>query len=103
MSIHVVYTKIGPFEWDPDKSESNFQKHGYEFDICKQLFLEDLVDTVDDKRHYGEERRIATGAVATTVLVAVYTWRNQRRRIISVRRANRNERKTYFKRKTQKA
>lgn len=103
MSIHVVYTKVGRLEWDPSKAEKNFHTHGYEFSICEQLFLGEFTDQVDDKRDYGEQRHIATGSVASTVLVAVYTLRNEGKRIISVRRANRNERKGYFKRKTQKA
>lgn len=100
MSIQIVYTKVGRLEWDSSKSRSNYLKHKCQFIDCQELFAGSITESVDERRDYGETRYIAIGAVEATTLVAVYTLRNGARRIISLRRANRNERKAYFKRET---
>jgi hypothetical protein len=43
----------------------------------------------------GEERKVAIGLVENIEIVVVYVVRGQRRRIISARRAHRNERQDY--------
>jgi uncharacterized DUF497 family protein len=53
------------------------------------------VETPDDRRAYGETRVRAIGAIDADVLVVVYTDRNDIRRIISARKANRKERQLW--------
>jgi uncharacterized protein len=49
----------------------------------------------DDRRTYGETRFRVYGIVEDRLLCVVYTMRGDRVRIISARRANRAERRTY--------
>jgi uncharacterized protein len=82
-------------EWDEDKNESNFDKHGIDFETAMLIWEGRTVEQVDDRRDYGEPRFIALGMVEDRVLAVVYTWRGNRRRIISARKANKDERRAY--------
>ncbi len=83
------------FEWDEAKSERNRRERGVGFEMAALIFAGPVQTTVDDRRDYGEERVIAIGEAGGDVLVAVYTDRGNRRRIISARRANRKEREIW--------
>jgi hypothetical protein len=50
-----------------------------------------------DSRH-GEDRMFAIGLMEDIEIVVVYVMRGQRRRLISARRAHRNERQEYASR-----
>jgi len=54
------------------------------------------VELLQRQREYGEERIGALGRLEEEILFVVYTWRGERRRIISARRARRDERKRYY-------
>jgi uncharacterized DUF497 family protein len=55
-----------------------------------------LLTAPDDREEYGEERLITTGQLGSAVIVVVvHTVRNERIRLISARKANRNERQAY--------
>lgn len=49
----------------------------------------------DDRQDYGEVRYITIGFLDATMVVIVWTRRNDVRRIISLRRANERERRIY--------
>jgi uncharacterized DUF497 family protein len=83
------------FEWDEAKSEWTRRERGFGFETAALIFAGPVQTAVDDRRDYGEERLIAIGEAEGDVLVAVYTDRGNRRRIISVRRANRKEREIW--------
>ena len=71
-------------EWDPVKAAANRIKHGVRFDYAARVFLDPLrLESVDDRRDYGEERRIALGAIDGRVYVVAYTLRDTRVRLIS--------------------
>jgi hypothetical protein len=53
------------------------------------------IERVDDRRDYGEDRIQVIGLSAGRVLFVVYTRRGDVIRVISARRANRDERKAY--------
>ena len=84
------------FEWDA-KSEQTLQERGFDFDRASRVFQNDVVEEVDDRRDYGELRIRATGKVREDFITVVYTWRGDRRRIISARPAKRRERDGYRK------
>ena len=87
------------YDWDTAKSEANLAKHGISFDDAKHIFDGPIVTWVDDRQDYGEIRYISIGTLsATAVLVVVHTERNGKIRLISARKANRQERKRYFDR-----
>ena len=83
-------------EWDNDKAASNFIKHRIDFEDAKNIFLDPNRLEREDKRDYGETRIQLIGMVNQVVLFVVYTKRNGRCRIISARRANKNERRQYY-------
>jgi uncharacterized DUF497 family protein len=80
------------FEWDPAKSAATEQSRGIGFARAAEIFAGPLVEWIDDRRPYGEERRRAVGETAGELLHVVYTQRGAVIRIISARRANRKER-----------
>lgn len=85
------------FEWDSDKAESNFNKHGVSFDEAVTVFYDPLSATFDDPDHsHGERRLITVGYSAQgRLLVVCHTERRRSVRLISARRATARERKRH--------
>lgn len=83
------------FEWDTEKARSNLKKHGIDFSDAVGALSDEMALTLLDAR--TEEPRHATiGAdFLERILVVVYTWREDRIRIISARKATRKERRQY--------
>ncbi len=84
------------YEWDDAKSEKTRRDRGLPFDLAILLFDGPVLVGVDDRVDYGETRFRALGAVGGVILMCVYTETPLRRRIISLRRANRKERDAYY-------
>ncbi len=86
------------FDWDPAKRVTNLQKHGVDFARATVVFRDSQVVDEDSTRpEHGEIRRKAIGRVGSQLLCVIYTDRDGVRRIISARRAKRNERERYRK------
>ena len=84
------------FEWNEAKAESNLTKHGIAFEGAIRVFLDPgRLEAESDTVDYGEARIVTIGMVEGVVLSVVYTWRGGRRRLISARKANRQERRRY--------
>ena len=85
------------FEWDQEKAESNWQKHRVRFrDAVTVLRLDDMAITTLDE-HPNEERYVTIGMSAIgKLLVLVYTYRGNKIRIISARKANKTETSIYL-------
>lgn len=83
------------FEWDEHKNARNTAKHGLSFEEAVEIFDGRLLSKVDDRREYGEKRIKALGTIKGDIYHIVYTERRSRIRIISARRANREERRAY--------
>jgi uncharacterized protein len=85
------------FEWDPRKSDINLKKHGISFHEASTVFGDPLSITFDDPDHsIGEHRFLTFGYSRTNQLLAVvHTERHKKTRIISARRATKQERKIY--------
>lgn len=84
------------FEWHLDKAEANLAKHGVSFEDAIECFDGFLLEHEDQRESYGELRIFALGTVGGVTLAIVYTYRGNRIRIISARKATRHERKTYI-------
>ena len=83
------------YEWDPTKAQANLDKHGIDFADAVTALEDDAALTLDDDDP-DEERFITLGIDALgRVLVVVYTWRGERLRLISARKATPRERKQY--------
>ncbi len=85
------------FEWDEEKNQSNILKHGIDFAAAALIFLDyDRIETDDNRKNYGELRYRTIGLVNKIIICVVYTIRNTKYRIISARRANKNEKNLYL-------
>ena len=83
-------------EFDPEKDGANLEKHGVSLSFGAEVLADsDRLDVLDVRFDYAEERCICYGAVAGRVWVCVYTYRGERLRIISVRKANDREIRRY--------
>lgn len=84
------------FEWDDQKAASNEAKHGVSFEAAVWVFRDARrLEDGDWRRDYGEARVNVIGLVEGYVLHVTYTRRGDRARLISARRADREERKRY--------
>ncbi len=83
-------------EWDEPKNETNFQKHGINFELAQEIFQGPFISKIDDQKEYGETRFLALGTLGEFILLVVYTMRRGNVRIISARRANKKERSVYY-------
>ena len=78
------------FEFDPAKSALNTEKHGMDF-VEAQLLWADPALLVVPARNMDEPRFLAIGKIGARHWSAIYTMRDGAVRIISVRRARREE------------
>jgi hypothetical protein len=83
------------FEWDDEKNAGNIVKHGIDFKDAIAIFDGPTVEAVDARS--DEERWIAIGLMRSMIVaVVVYTDRDERRRIISARKATGSEEIQYY-------
>lgn len=86
------------FEWDDSKAFANEQKHGIDFKMAARVFLDpNRLEDYDIGHDKDEDRWITIGLVESGLLMVVYTERREAIRIISARKATKNEQKTYYK------
>ena len=85
------------FEWNDDKADANYRKHGVSFDEACTVFDDAFAVTRQDKReNYGEERFFTVGRTKHgKVLAVIWTPRNNRYRLISAFKPERQQRKDY--------
>lgn len=84
------------FEWDDEKDRRNRAKHGLSFEEAKAVFRDPFaLELIDTRFDYGEERFITIGMGARGVLTVVNTQRGERVRLISARRATKEEALAY--------
>ncbi|KLU17175.1 MULTISPECIES: BrnT family toxin [Xenorhabdus] len=88
------------FEWDLAKAETNFCKHGIRFEEAARVFDDPFHLSVQDRFENGEYRWQTIGAVKGYLIVLVahtilFEDGTEIIRIISARKAERNERKRY--------
>lgn len=86
------------FEYDPDKSESNRRKHGVDFEEAQALWLDPHAVTAKVWEE-PEERWALFAVMGGKHWTAIYTVREGRVRIISVRRSRGREEELYEGRK----
>jgi uncharacterized DUF497 family protein len=85
------------FEWDPKKAGKNLKLHDVSFDEASTAFGDELSLTIYDPLHSEEEDRMILigNSLKNRLLVIVHTERKDKVRIISARKATKNERKQY--------
>lgn len=82
------------FEYDENKSNANFEKHGIDFIQAQRLW--DDVNCLAIEAHSDAEIRFALIAtIDGKHWTAIYTLRSEKIRIISVRRSREDEKEIY--------
>jgi uncharacterized protein len=87
------------FEWDESKNRTNRRKHGISFEEARSAFLDENARVVPDPEHSDDEERfVLLGlSISLHVLVVCHCYRQSDDviRIISARKADRDEIKQY--------
>ena len=81
------------FEWDDQKRELNLANHGIDFDDASEIFYGPVILRRSDRNN--EERWVAVGHSVSQLIAVVFTRRKDVIRIISARRARKNEESEY--------
>ena len=82
-------------EFDDAKDDANRAKHGLPLALGA-VVLENLIgEVMDDRRDYGEVRFNAFGLIAGRLYACTYTKRGSVYRIISLRKASRQEQRLW--------
>lgn len=80
------------FEFDPAKSDANLAKHGMDFIDAQALWLDERLLVIGARTSGNEERRwLAIGIIGERHWSAIFTERGSAIRLISVRRARKEE------------
>ncbi len=86
------------FEWDDAKNRANIRKHGLDFSDAEAMFRGFLLVRPDTREDYGEERWIGIGMIRGCVAFVAFAEPSYDTvRIISLRKADHEERKEYEK------
>jgi hypothetical protein len=85
------------FEWNPDKAILNLEKHGISFQEATTVFNDPLSVTFPDPDHsIGENRYVIIGiSQFGQLLIVAHPDRGEKVRIISARKATRQEQRFY--------
>ena len=83
-------------EWDDDKAELNWKKHGIRFNVAARIFLDENKFEDYDELHSDDEDRWKVVGKVRDVLVVIYTERGEKYRLISARLANKREEEEYY-------
>lgn len=91
------------FEWDENKNLANQKKHKVSFDEAKTVFYDESARLIPDPGHSEDEERFVIMGLSNNlrILVVVHCYRKNDEviRIISARKATRNEQKYHNRRK----
>ena len=87
------------FEWDENKNSSNQKKHGVSFEEAQTVFYDENALLIDDPDHSQEEERFILLGFShmANMLVVCHCYRQSDSviRIISARKATKNEERAY--------
>lgn len=87
------------FEWDDAKDRTNRQKHGVSFEQARSAFLDENARVMPDPEHSDEEDRFVLLGLSASLLILVvchcYREDGSVIRIISARKADREEQRQY--------
>ena len=90
----VTTVVFGSFEWDAKKAETNLAKHGISFVEAAEALDDPNEIAVEDPTHIDHVVSLVLSP-KTRILVVVTTVRGDRTRIISARKANSHETRSY--------
>jgi uncharacterized protein len=85
---------MNEFEFDDEKSKANLEKHGIDFQSAQALWEDPFLLEFRAKSD-SEPRFLVIGCIAGKHWSAVVTYRNEKVRLISVRRSRTKEVELY--------
>ena len=98
---YIIIMNYIRFEWDENKNSSNIKKHGISFEEAKTVFYDENARLISDPDHSIEEERfiILGMSLNLKILIVVHTYKekDEQIRIISARKATKNESKIYYR------
>jgi uncharacterized DUF497 family protein len=83
------------FEWNEEKRQLTLEKRGLDFADVARVFDGDVLDIEDTRKDYGECRIVTFGHLNDRMMTITWTQRGDKRRIISMRKANEREIEKY--------
>ena len=84
------------FAWNESKNRRNVRLHAIAFEDAIRIFAGPVLERIDDRFDYGEERVYAVGVVEGIEVTVIYVDHGDERRIISAWRSVRHEREAYW-------
>lgn len=91
------------YEWDDEKHKRNLATHGVDFADGEGFEWKKCYTEQDQRNEYGEDRFVSIGPIQKRLYVIVWTMRENKVRIISLRKANSREVKRYEQSENQDA
>ena len=89
------------FDWNVEKAAANLEKHGVSFDEAQTAFKDSNALRIYDPDHSDDEERFVllglNSALRLLVVCHCYRENDEQIRIISARKATKNESTTYAK------
>ncbi len=82
-------------EWNEEKRQLTLEKRGLDFADVARVFNGDVLDIEDTRKDYGECRIVTFGHLNGRMMAITWTQRSDKRRIISMRKANEREIEKY--------
>ena len=92
----IPYTPTMVSSFDPNKDSLNLKRHKLSLSFGDQIFEDDnhlIIPSIGPED--DEERFKVVGLVGPKLFTAVFTWRDDLPRFISVRRSNKGEERAY--------
>ena len=81
------------YQWDGEKRRENRRKHGVDFAAMRRFQWRTAIIDFDDR--HDEPRWVARGFIGSVLHVAAFTERDDKIRVISLRKANAREKREY--------
>ena len=82
-------------EWDEGKRQKTLRERGLDFADVALVDWERAIIIPDRRHDYGEERSTMMALLKGRLIIVAYTMRQDKLRVISMRKGNARERKIY--------
>lgn len=83
------------YAWDEAKRAKTLSERGIDFAVVEDFDWDSAQIRVDRRRDYGEARRIARGLIKNRLFILAFVLRGDVIRVISLRKANKREQRSY--------
>jgi uncharacterized DUF497 family protein len=93
-----IYNNYVKIEYDPAKRERVLRERGLDLAKAAEVLSGECFTEADDRFDYGEQRWVSYGLLRGEVVACVWVGQEEDRvRIVTMRKANRNEQERYFR------